>query len=527
MSIYARIRLLLAVSVLLVGASVWLLAGQQRAAVVGMQSQLNTSSGLLTSMLDQETGLRGFALTDREVFLEPYQMGQDQFERVLSRATWSSRSDPVAAGMVRDLTSTARQWQANASTAVDQVRRRGAGAISVEELVSRKQLMDRYRAQLATYRDRLERHARDGLQHARYLAVASVVLFGTMALGLGMLAVERTARVDARRRRQHAEFTEALQGAVDEVEAKELLRGQAERLVNGADAVVLTRNASGNSLDATTDPSALPGLPEALLGATPRSCLAIRRGRTYERAAGEQPLQACELCSGLPGASMCVPSLVGGEVIGTVLAVKHGALKEVERAGLAGAVTQAAPVLANLRNLAIAEHRAATDQLTKLPNARTVQETLIRMVAQAQRSGDPLAAVVVDLDHFKAHNDRHGHQAGDEVLQAVGAALRRGVRMSDFAGRWGGEEFLLLLPGTDLDGAALVAENLRRALDGLHVPGVTAHVTASLGVATLPLHAEDGPGLVRAADRALYAAKAAGRNQVMLATAGVATVAAD
>jgi diguanylate cyclase (GGDEF)-like protein len=139
------------------------------------------------------------------------------------------------------------------------------------------------------------------------------------------------------------------------------------------------------------------------------------------------------------------------------------------------------------------------------------------MVALAQRTGAPLSAVVLDLDRFKALNDRHGHQAGDEVLETVGATLRRGVRTSDFAGRWGGEEFVILLPDTDHEGAMQAAETMRSLLEGVRVPTVNAHVTASLGVATLPDHADDGTSLIRAADRALYAAKAAGRNCVRAA----------
>jgi diguanylate cyclase (GGDEF)-like protein len=124
---------------------------------------------------------------------------------------------------------------------------------------------------------------------------------------------------------------------------------------------------------------------------------------------------------------------------------------------------------------------------------------------------------VIDLDRFKALNDRHGHQAGDEVLEAFATTLRRGVRASDFAGRWGGEEFVVLLPDTDLDGALQAAETMRASFDGMTIPTVTAHITASLGVATLPDHADDGASLIRAADRALYRAKAAGRNCVIAA----------
>jgi diguanylate cyclase (GGDEF)-like protein len=514
MSNYARLRILLAVSVLLIGGSVWLIAGQQRQAVIGMQAQLRASSDLLTSMLDQETGLRGYALTAEPDFLEPYNHGIEDFEAALRSARAGSAGDATSARLLRDVTGTAREWQANARTAVAQVERRGPRAMSAGDARSRKALMDRFREQVARLRARVERRAQARLERARWIAFGFVIAFGAVVLSLGMITLERQARSDRERARQRREYVEALQGADDEFEAKDLLRRRAERLVPRSAAVVMTRNASGNSLDAATDPGAVPGLAEALEGATPRTCLAIRRGDTHERRPETTPLQPCKLCGHLAGGSVCVPELVGGEVIGSLLVVKESGVSAAERDSITGAVSQAAPVLANLRNLAIAEHRAATDPLTKLPNARSVQETLIRMVAQAQRTGLPLSAVVLDLDHFKALNDRHGHQAGDEVLQAVGGALRRGIRASDFAGRWGGEEFVILLPDTDHDGAMHLAESLRKELDGLHVPGVTAHVTGSLGVATLPDSAADGPSLIRAADSALYTAKQAGRNRV-------------
>ena len=520
MSTYARRRILLAFAVLVIGGSVWLIAGQQRSAVIGMQGQLRASNNLLTAMLDQETGLRGYALTGDQVFLEPYVAGQANFERSLRATRAGDDHGQVITGLVRDLTATARRWQANARTAVDQVERRGPQAISVDEALARKALMDRFREQHAALRNHVEQRGQGRMQRARWVALAFVLLFGSTVLSLGLFALEREARRERAGSLQRRAYIEALQGAVDEPEAKELLRRQIERLAPGADAVVLTRNASGNSLRAATNPAAVPGLAEVLADATPRSCLAIRNGNTHERKPGEAQLQTCELCERVNGGTLCVPELVSGEVIGAVLVVKDRAIKPVERDTIAGAVTQAAPMLANLRNLAMAEHRAATDPLTKLPNARSVQETLIRLVAQSTRNGSPLSAVVIDLDHFKALNDRHGHQAGDEVLETFAATLRRSVRTSDFAGRWGGEEFVVLLPDTNSAGALKVAETMRASFDGLKIPAVTAHITASLGVATFPDHAGDGATLIRAADRALYLAKEAGRNRVVAAVAG-------
>ena len=517
MSIYARLRVLLALLVLVIGGSVWLIAGEQRQAILGTQDQLRSSDELLTAMLDQETGLRGYALTGVRDFLEPYELGLDEFDSAHRRAVKSAKGDRTATEQISALTATAREWQAHARIAVGQVERTGPKAASVADTRTRKTLMDRLRTQDAALRRHLERRTETELQHARWIVFGFVLLFGGGILALGMIIVERQARRDRERAAQRREYVEALQGADDELEAKELLRRRAERVVPTAEAVVLTRNASGNSLDASTDPSAVDGLADALTHATPRSCLAIRRGRMYEREPGSEPFQSCELCGTTAGAALCVPSLVGGEVIGSLLVLKPRAFKTGECEGVTATVGQAAPVLANLRNLAIAEHRAATDPLTRLPNARSVQESLIRMVAQSHRTRSPLSAIVVDLDHFKALNDRHGHQAGDEVLEVFGATLRRGVRASDFAGRWGGEEFVVLLHDTDLEGALLAAETMRASFDGLEVPGVNASITASLGIATLPDHATDGPALIRAADRALYCAKTAGRNRVAAA----------
>jgi diguanylate cyclase (GGDEF)-like protein len=121
---------------------------------------------------------------------------------------------------------------------------------------------------------------------------------------------------------------------------------------------------------------------------------------------------------------------------------------------------------------------------------------------------------LLDVDHFKQINDAHGHDRGDEVLAAIGVTLRTIARESDFVGRYGGEEFLLLLPFTDHDGALRLGEATRRAIETIKIPGLDQVVTASVGVAVLPDHAGDSLTLFRSADRALYAAKRNGRNRV-------------
>jgi diguanylate cyclase (GGDEF)-like protein len=153
------------------------------------------------------------------------------------------------------------------------------------------------------------------------------------------------------------------------------------------------------------------------------------------------------------------------------------------------------------------------DPLTSLYNRRFLQDYLPRELIRARRERAPLAVIMMDLDHFKRLNDRAGHQAGDQVLVETGALLKRHVRGSDIACRYGGEEFAVVLPRTTLESALRRGEEICSAVRGEHR---LRGVTASLGVALCPAHGTDGEALLRAADKALYEAKRAGRNQVRI-----------
>jgi diguanylate cyclase (GGDEF)-like protein len=312
-------------------------------------------------------------------------------------------------------------------------------------------------------------------------------------------------------------FSDAMQVAETEREAHGVLKLHIERWVPDSEVVVLNRHSATDELEATTVLSAGSPLHEALEDAAPRACLAVRLARMHDSAADPPPLLECELCGRTARESTCVPLQVSGEVIGSVLVEHERLLHADEHRRIEDTVSQAGPTLANLRNLALAEARAATDPLTGLPNRRSVQAALKRTIAQAGRTLSPMAVLVLDLDHFKQINDTFGHDRGDAVLAAVGDVLSHALRTSDFVGRNGGEEFIALLPDTGVEGALEAAEKLRRAIERLTVPGIDRPVTASVGAAVYPHTAADAESLLRVADRALYAAKANGRNRAELA----------
>jgi diguanylate cyclase (GGDEF)-like protein len=165
------------------------------------------------------------------------------------------------------------------------------------------------------------------------------------------------------------------------------------------------------------------------------------------------------------------------------------------------------------------EQLAGTDGLTGLPNRRALCETLDREWLRARRTGSVLSLLFVDIDHFKAYNDTYGHQAGDVALVEVARCIRKVIlRPADCVGRYGGEEFIVVLPDTDVAGAAVVAENIRAAIGGLGIAHVGCEfgcVTVSIGATTWwPDLETDVSVVIRAADEALYSAKERGRNMV-------------
>jgi diguanylate cyclase (GGDEF)-like protein len=352
--------------------------------------------------------------------------------------------------------------------------------------------------------------------------VIGVAVAGLLGGGFLLYRGIRRIRQALQPGQDQEEFADTLQIASDEDEAHLLLQRYLERILGPKTAaMVLNSNNSADRLEAVVPlPDGSP-LAQTLRGAQPRSCMAVRSGRPHRECKGRLGLLSCSVCAPCPGASSCVPLVVGGKVIGSVLLSRPTPYDDADEQRIRESVSQAAPVLANLRNLAIAEFRASTDGLTGLPNKRAVTDTLKRMFAQAATERSPLALLMLDLDHFKQVNDQRGHAVGDQVLANVGAVMRSALRSGDFAGRNGGEEFAIVLPDTEIAAALRIAERVRAAIAEMSRPGTDVAVTVSVGVACYPDHASTPDRLARLADAALYLAKRQGRNRVELAEPSV------
>jgi diguanylate cyclase (GGDEF)-like protein len=509
-----RVMFVLAVIVVLIAGALYATATIQRnAAILGAQQQV-TAQSALTGMLDQESGSRGFFETRQKAFLGPWQSGTAEYTSSLTALRVLVAGDAGLESILADQAHRASLWHAEVQAAITRLEQTGE-APSAAEALREKTTMDGFRASHTALDAALAAQRGRDLTVATSVAVRVAIALAAMLAAIGLLARSLIRREEARQRGQ-GELRELLHASESESESRLLLIRHVERLVPQSGAVVLNRNASDDQLEITrdvgADTSIVPIANVELL--RPRSCMAVRFSRPYDRRhPGDDGLARCEICGELAVASACEPLLVSGQVIGSVLVASPKPISSERRLRLSESVAQAAPIIANHRNLAVAETHALSDPLTGLANRRLADETLKRMASFASRSKASLAAVMIDIDHFKRLNDVHGHESGDQALALVAQIISASIRESDFAARFGGEEFLVLLPDTGRGAALLVAEKLRAEIGRAELTGMSA-LSASLGVAVMPTDATTSDVLLRNADRALYVAKESGRNRV-------------
>jgi diguanylate cyclase (GGDEF)-like protein/PAS domain S-box-containing protein len=260
----------------------------------------------------------------------------------------------------------------------------------------------------------------------------------------------------------------------------------------------------------------------------PEHCWALRRGRLYQVADAAHGLVCSHLAGAPAGGYVCVPLTAQGETLG-LLHVQFGeasglaSLSVDRRRALAESVTEHISLaLSNVRLRQNLRQQATRDPLTGLFNRRYLEESLERELRRCARRNRPLTLWMIDIDHFKRFNDLYGHEAGDRVLCAVAESLQGQVRFEDVVCRYGGEEFLVLLPEFALEGAASRAEAIRQSVELLtphYREQALGRLSVSIGVAGCPDHGTTVAELIRSADQAMYQAKHAGRNRVQVAEA--------
>ncbi len=360
---------------------------------------------------------------------------------------------------------------------------------------------------------------------------AALTLIAIFVLALLALAffrpIDRTLRRETRKvasieeeqaretalRRFDGELHEALEMAPDELSVNRLVRHVFQQVVPDHPAELLLADSSDAHLTVRADN---PSAGRAGCGvSSPFDCPAVRRARalTFE---SSTVLNACPHLrdrDGGPRSAHCVPLSFMGRSLGVlhVTGADKSVLDDDVALRLGAVASQVGAHLGTVRAFATAQIQASTDSLTGLPNRRSVEDELAARLA----AGETISIAIADLDNFKLLNDAYGHEAGDRALRLFADTVRKALRAEDLFARWGGEEFVIALPGMRREAAVDVLDRARFALVDACARAETPPITASFGVVDTSLD-RGLDSLLRAADEGLFEAKRAGKDQVCL-----------
>jgi diguanylate cyclase (GGDEF)-like protein len=322
------------------------------------------------------------------------------------------------------------------------------------------------------------------------------------------------------------ELIELLQASRTAAEAEDMLRRFGEKLFPTLGGAIYLYRSSRNILERAACWNGEPASPETF---TPEDCWALRRGRQH-LAEVDQKNPRCRHFRQVPApaTSLCVAMMAQGETTGVLVLHRESLpgqsavpISERARQLALTAVEQIALALSNLQLREKLRDQAIRDPLTAMFNRRYFEETAERELRRAEQEGVSVGVIMMDLDHFKRLNDTRGHEAGDVALRRIGLVLQNKTRVEDIACRYGGEEFLLLLPGVSLDALVSRANQIREAMKEMDLRfhgEILGPITVSCGVAIFPDHGRTCIELTEAADRALYVAKQTGRDKVVVAS---------
>lgn len=388
-------------------------------------------------------------------------------------------------------------------------------------------------------------HSNDAtIARSRLLTLAAIALcLGMLAFALFLILREQRHRLSSERRvirangdlahsleesrrigdtlSQLSNLGHMLQGCRSLDEASVGLAATMARMFEGTRGSVNLVNASQNLVAPISQWGDAAPIDTAF---APDECWALRLGHAYP---DEASFPAAFTCRHLHVEStrdvrtqLCVPLLAQGSMLGTLVLLDDDVIGAETRTAAIAAAEQISLAVANLRLQETLRTQSLRDPLTGLFNRRYLEVSLARDLNRAIRNNQPLAVLMLDVDHFKRFNDTHGHDAGDALLTQFGELLMASIRTEDVACRYGGEEFTIVLQDADAALALDRAEDICRAVRTLRVGYRNQNVgpvTVSIGIASYPQHGDSPEQLLRRADRALYAAKDSGRDRVCVA----------
>jgi diguanylate cyclase (GGDEF)-like protein len=507
----------------------------------------------VAKLRNAEAALRAYVVHGNAARLERYYAALPELDAELSALRRAVADNAAQVESARRLEEILNARRASMRHVLDIYRQHGLDGLRADTESSHAQeqdaAIDAEQARMLAVEDALlvqrQDATRAAAQRTRWLTFGAIALCFAM-LGCALVAVvrEQRRRVASEERasasnaelaaslqesrrlggtlRQLSDLGEMLQGCRSLDEAAVGLEFALAKLLPSTSGAVNLINSSQNLVT----PLSAWGPPidgEAVFA--PDDCWALRRGQPYPEP-GSATAFTCrhlgENRANAPHSRLCVPLLAQGTMFGTILVAAPADLAAEQRGAATAAAEQISLAISNLRLQETLRTQSLRDPLTGLFNRRYLEVSLARDLARAVRRSQPLAVLMLDIDHFKTFNDSHGHEAGDTTLMKFGELLASLSRSEDVACRYGGEEFTLVLQEADAGLALDRAEEIRRAANDMVIEyrrQTLGPVTVSIGIASYPMHGDTPEQLIRRADRALYIAKEQGRNRVWVAGA--------
>ncbi len=508
---------------------------------------LGTLDDTLSQLKDVQAASRGYAITGEEPYLIPLDNALPQIRQNMTHLQQLTTDNPSQQARLVRLHGPIEDRIARAQDVVKSMRdegqakafaliRDGKGTRAMGEVRNIVQEMQQAERLLLVARQQSSLRAAESLLLVGGVALVACLLI--LSLVFWMIRNEGRRRAESERSLKHAvremhEITEEtklvgrigdfLQSCHTTEEAFAVLAENLPRLLPGMGGDIGLLNNSRNLIEVAHCWSATGAQESSAcqLDFVSEECWALRRGRSHF-VLPEAPAPHCQhLRAPLP-TTLCFPLVAHGETLGllSLTSPEPHSFSENKLNAAKSIAEQASLTLANLRLQQVLRTQSTQDSLTGLFNRRYMEATLERETARAMRQSQPLSVVMFDVDHFKHFNDLYGHEAGDAVLAEIGRMMRRLSRTEDIACRYGGEEFVLILPGASLEIAAGRAQALGKACRELQLQHHNQHlgqITLSLGVASFPEHGERYDAVISTADGALYEAKLQGRDRVVIA----------
>lgn len=514
-------------------------------ALIETNTTIDRLSDVISSLKDVQSSQRGYIITGTKDYLSPYTLALPKIVSDFAELDIIFANHPEQQKNLQTLKKEVNNRIALADEIIATYDTRGqeAAFAIVRKGIGKKE-MDEIRhlinEMISTERFRLQNRRNitdEALQSTFYISGAGLAAcFVIMGFVFYQIARENRLRGQTEDTLKHAlsemqtlsdenrnisHMAEYLQSCQTPDEAYKILEDLMPSLFPASSGRISTFNNSRNLIESTLTwgGNAHRNAGEFM----PQECWALRRGQPHiYRRGGTEPI--CTHISESSASSLCLPMQAHGETIGLLhmasddeTAPLHG--ERPQR--LAKRISeQASLAISNLKLQNKLLVQSTHDPLTRLFNRRYLETTLEREISRAKRSGQPLCVMVLDIDHFKKFNDTRGHDAGDALLVHFAKMLQAKTRKEDIVCRYGGEEFVIVLPGASPDIGLMLAEKLCAATREMDVMfnGVSlGMITVSIGIASYPQHGESQEDLISRADAALYMAKHGGRNQALLA----------